>query len=377
MKSKIYLAIIAAASLLTSACSDLDPVISDKPVPTAEAQSQVFTVGADNYAFYRIPAIVITKHDVTLAFCEGRVDGREDTGNIDVVLRRSGDRCKTWQDLIVIHGADTKNTIHNPCPIYLPETNRVVLVMNDSYGDSKVLVTYSDNEGQTWSEVKDITASVRPAGIKRYTQGPCHGIVIQKGANKGRLVVVGYQTGTDGNYYSNSMISDDGGETWRHGGTVPTPGTNESTVCELSDGSLMMSIRLAAVGTIEAEKYRGVSISKDGGETWSQMQVVKELPDPGCQGSLYTYSYGNGDNGKNVLLFCNPAWQERRWHNTLRVSTDDGATWSKGYDYSGEEVGGYSDIAAFQDGEIVVLSEMGYLNAGGIVLRRFKLDDLK
>ena len=187
MKSIKYLTIFGLFGASLASCSDIDPVISDKEVVVLN-QSQPFASNTDNYAIYRIPAMVITKHDNVLAFCEGRVDGREDTGNIDVVLRRSGDRGNTWQDLLVVFDEGT-STCHNPCPIYLPESNRVVLIMNKNYGDSRVFVTYSDNEGQTWEKPREITTQVRPAGIKRYTQGPCHGIVKQREPNKGRLIV--------------------------------------------------------------------------------------------------------------------------------------------------------------------------------------------
>lgn len=376
MKTIKYISALGMMLAALTGCSDIDPVISDKPVVMLE-QSNPFVTNTDNYAIYRIPAMVITKHDNVLAFCEGRVNGREDTGNIDIALRRSGDRGSTWQDLLVVYDEGT-STCHNPCPIYLPDMNRVVLIMNRSYGDSRVLVTYSDNEGQTWSKPREITSQVRPAGVKRYTQGPCHGIVKQLEPNKGRLVVVGYQSSPDdGQFYANSMYSDDNGETWHHGGTVPTPKTNESTVCELSDGSLMMNIRMQDETIDDSQHFRGQSISRDGGITWSQAELVSSLPDPGCQGSILTYSYGGGEGGKNILLFCNPAWQARRLHNTLRASFDDGATWTKGFDFTGETVGGYSDIAAFSDGQIAVLSEYGRLNEGGIIFRKFKLDDLK
>ena len=363
-----YIALLGIAGAALTGCSEIDPVIADLQLP----DSQPFIRNADNYSYYRIPAIVITKHDNVLAFAEGRVDGREDGGNIDIVLRRSGDRGRTWQDLLVVFDDGTA-TCHNPCPIYLPEQNRVVMIMNKNYSDSRIYVTYSDNEGQTWETPREITNDVRPNGFKRFTQGPCHGIVKQREPNKGRLVISGYmRSSNDSPYYANSIYSDDNGETWHYGGATPTPNTNESTLCELSDGSLLMSIRMT-----DGIGYRGPSISRDGGLTWSEATIVDALPDPGCQGSIYTYSYGGGKNGKNVLLFCNPAWQERRWHNTIRASFDDGTTWSKGVDYTGEEVGGYSDIACFSDGEIALLSEYGYLNEGGIIFRKFKLDDIK
>lgn len=368
MKSIKYFALLGILAASLASCEDKDPVIADIQLP----DSQPFVNETDNYAVYRIPSMVITKHDIVLAFAEGRVDGREDTGNIDVVLRRSGDRGKTWQDLLVVFNDGTA-TCHNQCPVYIPETNRVVMVMNRNYGDSRVYVTYSDNEGQTWSNPVEITADVRPAGYSRFTQGPCHGIVKQREPNKGRLVISGYMRKNNNTpYYANSIYSDDNGDTWHFGGMVPTPDTNESTVTELSDGSLLMSIRM-----VDEEGCRGHSISRDGGITWSEVELVQSLPDPGCQGSIYTHGYGTGENGKNILLFCNPASRNRRQHNTLRASMDDGATWSKGVDYTGEEVGGYSDIAAFSDGEIAVLSEYGYLNSNGIIFRKYKLDDLK
>ncbi|MDX3513392.1 sialidase family protein [Streptomyces caniscabiei] len=41
-------------------------------------------------ASFRIPAVVATP-GALLAFCEGRVGGREDSGDIDIVMKRSTD----------------------------------------------------------------------------------------------------------------------------------------------------------------------------------------------------------------------------------------------------------------------------------------------
>ena len=370
MKTFKYFALLGILAASLSSCEDKDPVIADIQLP----DSQPFLNGTNNYAVYRIPSMVITKHDVVLAFCEGRVDGREDNGNIDVVLRRSGDRGQTWQELISVYDDGTA-TCHNQCPVYIPEINRVVLIMNRNYTNGQILVSYSDNEGQTWSAPRDITAEVKPQGYIRLNQGPCHGIVKQLEPNKGRLLVAGYmRQKNDSPFQANVIYSDDNGETWHLGGIVPSIDTNESSLCELSDGSLMMNMR------IQPDTYsgaRGQSISKDGGMTWSPMVQVDALPDPRCQGSIFTYGYGTGNDGKNILLFSNPTNTENRNHNTLRASLDDGATWTKGYDYTGDEIGGYSDIAAFSDGEIAVLSEYGHKNKDGIFFRKFKLDDLK
>jgi hypothetical protein len=51
----------------------------------------VFVSGKDGYHTFRIPAAVVSPRGTLLAFCKGRRHGRGDTGDIDVVLRRSFD----------------------------------------------------------------------------------------------------------------------------------------------------------------------------------------------------------------------------------------------------------------------------------------------
>ena len=59
------------------------------------SQTQVFVQGEDGYHTYRIPALITTQEGTLLAFCEGRADSISDTGNIDVVLKRSFDNGAT------------------------------------------------------------------------------------------------------------------------------------------------------------------------------------------------------------------------------------------------------------------------------------------
>ncbi|MDP7288617.1 MAG: sialidase family protein, partial [Phycisphaerae bacterium] len=60
-----------------------------EPKVGPENQLDVFVSGKEGYKTFRIPAIVVTKKGAVLAFCEGRVGGRGDSGNIDMVLKRS------------------------------------------------------------------------------------------------------------------------------------------------------------------------------------------------------------------------------------------------------------------------------------------------
>ena len=62
----------------------------------------VFKAGQDGYHTYRIPVIVRAKNGDLLAFAEGRKNGRDDHGDIDIVLKRSSDSGQTWGPLQLV-----------------------------------------------------------------------------------------------------------------------------------------------------------------------------------------------------------------------------------------------------------------------------------
>ncbi len=62
----------------------------------------VFVSGSEGYKSFRIPAIVKAKNGDLLAFCEGRINGGSDFGNIKIVLKRSNDEGKTWSALQIV-----------------------------------------------------------------------------------------------------------------------------------------------------------------------------------------------------------------------------------------------------------------------------------
>ncbi len=67
--------------------------------PSSVVQEAVFVSGEEGYDTYRIPALSVTSQGTLLASCEGRKNGRSDTGDIDLVLRRSEDGGATWGGL--------------------------------------------------------------------------------------------------------------------------------------------------------------------------------------------------------------------------------------------------------------------------------------
>jgi len=118
-------------------------------------------------------------------------------------------------------------------------------------------------------------------------------------------------------------------------------------VVERADGSLLLNIR----------SYRGnyrrlVSVSKDGGQTWSQPVEDDALVEPVCQASLVHHPGIEGG-----VLFSNPA-STKRERMTVRLSRDEGKTWPVAKVlYDGPSA--YSCLAVLRDGSIGCLYERG------------------
>ncbi|MFA6851332.1 MAG: sialidase family protein [Selenomonadaceae bacterium] len=323
----------------------------------------------------------MTKKGTILAFAEGRREDCDDAGDIDIVLKRSKDNGKTWSNIITVKD-DGINRCQNQCPIVLP-SGRILLVTCWNLGATgmrSVLVTYSDNDGLTWAKEKNITSSVKLSSWGSwYATGPCHGIVKQQEPNKGRVIVpCNHGEGTKG--YSHVIYSDDDGITWALGGIVAYGKGNESTVAELSTGDIMINMRNSDT---KSNHFRMIAISKDGGKTFSSNYPDSALIEPGsgCQGVLLRHSI-NAVTGKANILFSNPNHGTSRRDGTIKLSEDDGNTWTKSYlyaDYSENDIfyTGYSDMALLDDGNIALLYEKGFKYSLGIRFMIVKFSDIK
>jgi len=329
-------------------------------------RSAVFVSGTEGYNTFRIPAAIVTRKGTLLAFCEGRKTSRSDHGDLDLVLRRSFDHGRSWDKMRIIHeeGGDKKITIGNPCPVIDQTTGRVWLPF--CRNNDQVLITYSDDDGQTWAQPKDITASVKAPGWTWYATGPGVGIQMSQGRYKGRLVIpCDHGLPMDGKrvMYSHAFYSDDHGQTWKLGGTVERH-TDECQVVELRDGTLMMNMRnyWGRHGNQQQhDKMRASAVSRDGGLTWGPLRFEKSLVEPICQASFLRYATrsGNADGG---LLFANPASPSARRRLTVRISSDEGRTWPAGrLLHAGPAA--YCCLTVLPDGSIGCLYEGGQKTA--------------
>ena len=68
----------------------------------SENLNYIFKSGTDGYNTFRIPSIVTSSSGVVLAFAEGRKNSSSDSGDIDIVLKRSLDGGNSWGDMVII-----------------------------------------------------------------------------------------------------------------------------------------------------------------------------------------------------------------------------------------------------------------------------------
>ena len=316
---------------------------------------------------FRIPSLIVSKNNTLLAFSEGREEG--DAGNIDILLKRSIDNGKTWGEQIVVWD-DAGNTCGNPCPVVDQRTGRIILFMTWNLGSDREAdiirkksestrmpyITFSDDDGLTWSTPKNVSESAKREEWGWYATGPGVGIQLWSKKYKDRLVIPCNNSYDDpGNprdgfgYGSHVLLSDDGGTNWRMSESI-MPEVNESQVVELDDGTLMMNMR-----SYQGKASRATSISYDGGETWSEVQHDSQLVEPVCQGSIL--QYGEYEKGK-MYLFSNPAVSNSRSYMSIKTSFDGCQTWPNSkLIYAGPSA--YSCLTTLPDGNVGLFFEAG------------------
>ncbi|ADB29256.1 Exo-alpha-sialidase [Kribbella flavida DSM 17836] len=354
-------------------------------------ESVPFRSGTDGYASYRIPAVVKAADGALLAFAEGRRGGSSDTGDIDIVLRRSGDGGCTWspQQVVTDQGP---NTIGNPAPVVDPASGDLVLlsVRNGPVTETQILrgeasaedtrrvfVQRSTDDGRTFSAPTEITAATKLPNWRWYATTPGHAIALRSGrllvpANHSIAPPAGSaDTGAEAKYYGgHSLYSDDGGRSWQIGYVDDNPNgylnVNETTAAQLPDGRVYFNTR-EHNGT--APGTRADAYSADGGETLVKpFRPQATLIGPVVQASVLSVG--------STLVYSGPADPAARAAMTLRTSTDQGVTWQPALAVSGLPAA-YSDLVSVDRSTLGLLYETGDFSANEtITFRRIPLKDV-
>ena len=304
----------------------------------------VRNAGDDGAAAYRIPGLVTTNAGTLVACYDIRYNSSYDLpGNIDIGVSRSTDGGRTWSPMIIAMDMGTfgdlpqeDNGIGDPAILVDRQTGRIFIVAAWTHGlphgqmawfsvgngltekeTAQIMLSYSDDDGISWSQPRSITPMVKDPAWFFTFQGPGRGIQMSDGT----LVFASqYQDQIDRTPHSSIMYSRDHGQTWTMGSGA-APKTTESQVAEIEPGVLMLNMRN------DRKTGRVVKTTADMGKTWTEHPTSETLTEPVCMASLLMVPAAENTLGRDILLFSNPAHPAKRTNITIKASLDKGMTW--------------------------------------------------
>ena len=336
------------------------------------AQIDLFHQGEGEINTYRIPALVETRKGTLIAVADARYDSSRDLpGHIALAMRRSFNGGRDWEPMRIILAVKSGG-VGDASLLMDRSTGRVwcfhtygppgIGFQTAKSGEKTGPTTlqfhamYSDDDGSTWSEPIDLTPQVKdPSWQAMFSTS---GTDIQ--TSTGRFLVPLVVRDDKGVIRSRNAYSDDHGKTWKSGEAIGD-GTDESHNVELKGGIILQNMRNG--------KTRAIAQSNNGGMSFGPVSHDQALVDPGCNAGITRYRRGKTD----ALLFTNAA-SSRRENLTIKVSYDEGLTWSlERIINSGPS--GYSTVIPLDDGGIGVLYERGDTYAAErITFTRFAFD---
>lgn len=346
-----------AAGIVVSVFLLTGPLQSSQP---DVEHTVVFSAGEAGYHAMRIPAIETAPDSSLLAFAEARKNSLADPGfpgqEIHLVMKKSRDGGRSWSPLVVIERMGELWSSANPATVCDRTTGRIWLFYlrcepgKNTYKarpgtfDVRNLVRFSDDNGETWSEPVDITTSARDLNDGQWgISVPGPGGAIQD--RKGRLIVPMWRYRP---FQAFVLFSEDHGQTWQRGDFVPgDKGVDECQVVELADGSLALDMRQ------QTGPHRWISISQDGGKTWSKPRAGQTVTPVCCAIERWTLRSAGDDRDR--IVWTGPRGPERN-NLTLWVSYDELTSFQNPRPVA-EGPAAYSDLTVLPDKSLGILWE--------------------
>ncbi len=340
-----------AASACAASDSSAGPDSIDSPAaPRVVAELDLFSSSDSGvYACFRTMSMVQTTGGLQGGSLHVFVEARrgncidQPSQGTDVLTRRSTDGGRSFSQTTRLLGDGRSTTVYrNPYATFDEDSGRLLLTFVNTTNCSRTdpcfdrwtsLQMHSDTDGagtSAWSNPTPVQWQSPATGHQRLRgdgclMGPGHGIQLQHGTHRGRLLMCGSDTfrtaGTQGSLIS---VSDDGGTHWRP--VALLSGASECQVVEDDEGRLVFNGRGSRRGAGRYEALgtpRVQAFSSDGGDSWSSPELIAGIAAPGAAGGL-----AHAD-GSKALWMSNPDTPDGdyRANVSLSASFNGGARW--------------------------------------------------
>lgn len=291
-------------------------------------RTEVLGPGMYGSVGYRIPAILCLPDGTLLITTDKRkyndLDLPED---IDIVAQRSTDGGISWSEPVTVIEGQGFNKGYGDAALELTASGDVLCAFSGGVGlwastldnPQRNYISRSRDGGLSWEEPFDCTSmlwgpeAVNPECKEGHSAffGSGHGLRLTRGEHAGRVLFVAavhFQSPWRFNNYA--FYTDDEGRSW-HVSECAFVGGDEAKVVELPDGRVMMSVRRSG--------ERGFNISEDGGHSWGEQGLWKDICVNACDGDIISV-------GDSLLLQSVPNDMSRR-NVSVFVSRDGALSW--------------------------------------------------
>ncbi|MBQ8817654.1 MAG: exo-alpha-sialidase [Clostridia bacterium] len=303
-------------------------------------------------SYYRIPMLVVGQNGVVFAFCNDRQGSNSDYADIQWISyskAEDGVNFSTNEYLLqkdgwsYIIGSAVYDAVNNNLMLvyYSYIKTDAAQAEYDAMSESEkaanplgTAIIETKDGGATWTK-RAVKMPVANGGLGTTVSihGAGTGIQLKHGEKAGRLVFAAKAGNSSlasvkvmaGRMVSTLVYSDDYGKTWTACDDCMPYGTDETSLCELPDGSLYVTSRM-----ISNINGRYVAYSYDSGKTLSDMRIDKSLEvqcQYGIRGGVTNIPDYDG-KGNSLTLFCslNSPVAYRR-NLAIWLSYDNGQTW--------------------------------------------------
>ena len=225
----------------------------------------------------------------------------------------------------VVVAAGTKDTYQgHPTTALMGDGKTLFAVWCINHGGSAGPMAKSQDGGLTWSRLDDKL----PKGFATHQN--CPSIYrIADPAGKERLWVFSAHLGKRGGPGMPSIMSEDGGESWKELPPLGFPNVMTfSSVMRLQDGRTLGLFHRGPGGADKTPLVILQTITADGGFTWSEPQVVAEVAGKNpCEPFML-----RSPDGKEIACLLRENTHKGR--SLMMFSRDEGKSWSKPVDTS-------------------------------------------